>query len=146
MQLISLKHDSEKNSCENSWYESFTNAPENHGVHLSRSLEIFKKKNKKKNNLTLSSREHHVQSESLENWIPPSHIIWLAVFAISLSLPLLSLALLSTCLLVKPFQEMLLDVWENTLNILFIIFTSYLVWALQWVNAALHHTVALRHF
>lgn len=41
MQLISLKHDSEKNSCENSWYESFTNAPENHGVHLSRSLEII---------------------------------------------------------------------------------------------------------
>lgn len=145
MQLISLKHDSEKNSCENSWYESFTNAPENHGVHLSRSLEIiiffFLK-----THLTLSSREHHVQSESLENWIPPSHIIWLAVFAISLSLPLLSLALLSTCLLVKPFQEMLPDVWENTLNILFIIFTSYLVWALQWVNAALHHTVALRHF
>lgn len=144
MQLISLKHDSEKNSCENSWYESFANAPENHGVHLSRSLEIiiiFLK-----THLTLSSREHHVQSESLENWIPPSHIIWLAVFAISLSLPLLSLALLSTCLLVKPFQEMLPDVWENTLNILFIIFTSYLVWALQWVNAALHHTVALRHF
>lgn len=144
MQLISLKHDSEKNSCENSWYESFTNAPENHGVHLSRSLEIiiiFLK-----THLTLSSREHHVQSESLENWIPPSHIIWLAVFAISLSLPLLSLASLSTCLLVKPFQEMLPDVWENTLNILFIIFTSYLVWALQWVNAALHHTVALRHF
>lgn len=144
MQLISLKHDSEKNSCENSWYESFTNAPENNGVHLSRSLEIFFFF--LKTHLTLSSREHHVQSESLENWIPPSHIIWLAVFAISLSLPLLSLALLSTCLLVKPFQEMLPDVWENTLNILFIIFTSYLVWALQWVNAALHHTVALRHF
>lgn len=144
MQLISLKHDSEKNSCENSWYESFTNAPENNGVHLSRSLEFFFFF--LKTHLTLSSREHHVQSESLENWIPPSHIIWLAVFAISLSLPLLSLALLSTCLLVKPFQEMLPDVWENTLNILFIIFTSYLVWALQWVNAALHHTVALRHF
>lgn len=141
MQLISLKHDSEKNSCENSWYESFTNAPENHGVHLSRSLEIFLK-----THLTLSSRERHAQSESLENWIPPSHIIWLSVFAISLSLPLLSLALLSTCLLVKPFQEMLPDVWENTLNILFIIFTSYLVWALQWVNAVLHHTVALKHF
>lgn len=40
---VPLNQGFENNSCENSWYESFTNAPENHGCHLSGSLEILKK-------------------------------------------------------------------------------------------------------